>query len=250
MAASSANRVDFVPAYMLHQRPYRDSSTIVELFTEPYGRVAVVARGVKGSKSKSRNAWQGLLQPFVPLRVSWSGRGDLKTLVDLDGRSHASFQGKPLFSAIYLNELLMRALHRDDPHPSLFQGYQQQLLQLAELDPGAAELGFELEWILRGFEFVLLEEMGYGLNLSYCREGNAIDAAGRYQWYPEQGFVRSFASGEPGFSGADLQAVSAAISAGERSDAARRCAKQLCRQALRPLIGDAPLNSRSLFASR
>ncbi len=119
-------RVNLQPAYLLHRRPFRDSSQLVELFTAEHGRLSLVARGVH---RKARGGSTGaMLQPFVPLLVSFSGRGELKTLThtEVAGRPQR-LSGATLFSGFYLNELLVRLLHRYDPHPPLFASYGDTL---------------------------------------------------------------------------------------------------------------------------
>jgi DNA repair protein RecO (recombination protein O) len=176
------NKVLLEPAYVLHQRPYRDTSLLLEVFSFDHGRVGLVARGVKG-KNKQR---QALLQPFVPLRLSWSGRGDLATLTDVeaDGPLY-NLTGQVLLSCFYLNELLTHLLHRHDPHPDLFQYYGYTLQQLDGLTDGK-----QLQQWLRLFETQLLQEIGYGLVLeNEVERGEAIELEAWYRYLPAQGPV-------------------------------------------------------------
>lgn len=124
-----SNSVLLESAYILHARAYRDTSLLLELFTQEHGRVSAVARGAKGARSR----FKGLLQPFVPLVVSWSGKGELMTLLaaEANGIAH-SLTGDALVCGIYLNELLMRLLHRYDAHSILYQNYRQALCGLQE----------------------------------------------------------------------------------------------------------------------
>ena len=154
-------------AYVLHHHPYRDSSALVEIFSEHHGRVGLVARGVRGR----RNPRQALLQPFTPLLLSWSGRGELMTLVDVEAEApNAMLQGMVLMSGFYVNELLLRLLRRHDPHPQLFLYYDQLLQRLARLEGDNPP---ELAIALRLFEKVLLDEIGYGLVLACDGLGGA-----------------------------------------------------------------------------
>ena len=107
--------------YILHSRPYRDTSSLLEVFTREHGRIGLVARGARGPKSKLRS----VLQPFQPVLLSWLARGDLGTLTDAEpqGISHA-LAGRALLSGYYLNELLQRLTHRHDSHPVLYDAYQ------------------------------------------------------------------------------------------------------------------------------
>ena len=150
-------RVDLQPAYVLHSRPYRDTSAIIELFTPEYGRLSAVPRGVR--RQSRRRSSSARSQPFSPLLVSFSGRAELKTLVASEsaGQPHV-LAGNSLFSGLYMNELLVRLLHRHDPHPELFAFYAATL---KDLSAGAA-----LEPVLREFELKLLDDLGYSFDFS------------------------------------------------------------------------------------
>ena len=127
---------------------------LLEIFSEAHGRVGLVARGVRSAKSRQR----GDLQPFRPLRLSWSGRGELGTLTGVEADGVAPpLQGPGLYSAFYVNELLVRLLARQDPHPPLYALYRDSLERLARCT--------DIEPVLRIFEKRLLEEIGYGLLL-------------------------------------------------------------------------------------
>jgi len=233
---SGNERVQLAAAYLLHQRPWRESSALLEVFTESHGRIGLVARGVRSARSRQR----GDLQPFRPLRLSWQARGDLGTLtgVEADG-GMIRLQGRALYSAFYLNELLMRLLARHDPHPVLFGYYRHSLQQLAA--------GAPLEQVLRQFEIRLLEEAGYGLQLDADAEtGEALRADTLYDYHLEAGPVAFGADGDTGFvfRGASL----IAMAHGDLSDAGVLAdAKRLLRAALRLYLGDKPLKSRELF---
>jgi DNA repair protein RecO (recombination protein O) len=229
-------RVQLVPGYVLHQRPYRESSALLEVFTASHGRLGLVARGMRSSKFRQR----GELQPLRPLRLSWSARGELGTLtgVEADGPAPA-LRGNALYSAFYLNELLVRLLARQDPHPRLYALYADSLRALS----GEAEV----EPVLRRFEKRLLEEIGYGLLLDHeVQHGAAVEPQRWYDYHLESGPVTVDRADAPGFvfSGASLLALARE----QLTDpAALRDAKRLMRAALNLYLGDRPLHSRELF---
>src|SRR5262244_4451478 len=165
-------RRDEQPAFVLHTYPYRETSAIVETFTAGYGRVALVARGAKRTRSELRS----VLQAFQPLTLSWSGTGELKTLIRAEWRGGLPLVGgSALLCGFYLNELLLKLLAREDPHPRLFADYEAALQELAS--------GAEQAPVLRRFELTLLTELGYALPL--VREadtGAPIDPATRYYY--------------------------------------------------------------------
>src|SRR5690242_12429174 len=107
-------RVSLSPAYLLHQYAWRETSRVLEIWSREHGRLGIVARGVR----RPRSPFRGLLQPFTPLKLSWSHRGELGNLTGAEAAAPApALHGRPLMAAFYLNELLLRLLARQDPHP-------------------------------------------------------------------------------------------------------------------------------------
>ena len=225
------------PGYVLHSRPWRETSLIVEAFTHEFGRVGLVARGVR----RARSQFRGLLLPFRLLLLSWSGRGELPTLTgaDTDGPVRP-LSGRTLFSGFYVNELLMKLLARDDAHPELFDDYRR-----AVADLGA---GGPVDPVLRTFEKRLLDALGYGPTLDRAVDtGVPVSADKQYRYVPEQGPVEEPAAGEgPMVSGRTLLALAAGRMAGE-GDRERTEARRLMRAILSPHLGPRPLGSRQLF---
>lgn len=234
--------VEQQPAYLLHLRHYRDSSALVELLTPQHGRVGAVARGVFRSGRKS-SQWRSLLQPFVPLVVGWSGRGELKSLREVDGRNHLPLKGERLYAGLYVNELTLRLLHRNDAHAQVFRDYAGML--------GRLEGDEDLESCLRCYELGLLDALGYGVSLeTEADSGQPIDDDAWYRFVPEHGMVRvvgdSASGAEPLLRGFDLRAMAQR----DFEPAVLKPAKYLCRQLLRPLLGTEPLRSRALFQGK
>lgn len=221
------------PAYVLHSRPYRDTSALVDLFTLHQGLQRVVWRGARGQR-------KGVVpQAFMPLMVATTGRGDLKTLTQAEtAGSYVLLQGNALFSGMYLNELLIRLVYPGDPQPVLFAAYQHALEQLA------AESA--VEPVLRQFEWQLLDGLGYGFSLTVDAHGQPVAADSGYIWNAEQGLVVLDSENNGGVPGSALLAMAANDWAAPDT---LRAAKRLMRQALAPHLGDRPLVSRSLFVS-
>ncbi|MCZ6709019.1 MAG: DNA repair protein RecO [Gammaproteobacteria bacterium] len=242
-------------AFVLHLRPYRETSAIVELMTLEHGRVSVVARGVRGRKRKGAET----LIPFVRMLVGWSGRGELRTLTAFEPTEHHWLVGKSLYAGLYLNELMLRLLRSDDPHAELFRGYALTVCALAGEAPSAlageapshTPIDTLIEKTLRRFEKLLLKECGYELVFDRDADtGERVSAQARYFLEPDFGF-RRLAAGKDGlrsYRGATLLAIAA-----DHFDEieVRRVAKRIMREALAPHLGNRPLHSRSLFrASR
>ncbi len=231
-------RVNLQPAYILHSRPYRDSSLLLEVLTAEHGRLSLVARGAR--RRTRGGSVAVLLQPFSPLLLGFSGRSELKNLnaTEAAGRPQL-LRGQRMFSGLYLNELLVRLLHRHDPHPQLFAAYASTLDALAS--------DGELDDILRRFEFSLLVELGYGFDLRVDGDtGEALLPQAWYHYHPDHGLVARGPvadPNQPAFRGDDLLA----IAGNDFSGAARTTAKRLLRLALAMQLGDAPLRSRELF---
>ena len=176
-------RRDDQAAFVLHTYPYRETSLIVEAFTAQAGRVAMVARGAKRPKSELR----GVLQAFQPLTLAWAGTGELKTLVRAEWRGGLPLPGgAALLCGFYLNELLLKLLPREDPHPALWNDYASTLEALTERARPPEQAA-----TLRRFEVRFLAELGYALPLTHDVDtGAPIDAAERYHYAFERGPLR------------------------------------------------------------
>ncbi|EFK95926.1 DNA repair protein recO [sediment metagenome] len=183
--------------YVLHSYPYRETSLLLQVWTEKHGRFAAVAKGARRPKSAAR----GVLVPFQPLALAWFGRGEVKTLKNAEPAGPAlPLAGASLLSAFYLNELLLKLIHRDDPHERLWVAYDEAIGQLRERSrrasgvPGllAAEPGVgesrAIEPVLRRFELAMLRELGFAAELGRDAEtGAAIDAEQDYWYVVERG---------------------------------------------------------------
>jgi DNA repair protein RecO (recombination protein O) len=242
------NNNNLQPAFILFSRPFQDNSVIIDVFSPAVGRFGIVVKhgrastGTHKSNSNRNQQRRALLQPFVPVQLSWQGRGELKSLlqIEADG-TPMMLQGERLFSGLYLNELLTRLLHRYDAYPSLYAGYVEALHRLAGNQ--------SLEWILRRFELQLLNELGYGVDL-VCDgvDGSPLSPATDYRLTRDDGFLPVYhesqtAQNKNTFRGVDLLA----LAAGEESEHLRPVAKRLCRLLLAPHLGDKPLQSRELM---
>lgn len=235
MLINGSHRIELEPAFILHRWPYRNTSLIVEFFTEKYGRFAAVARSARGPQSR----YKGILMPFTPMLVSWSGKHELKIL------NHAELAGAPcplddqaLLCGFYLNELLMRLLEREEAYAHLFSFYQKTL--------GALLNRLNIESALRCFEKQLLHELGYGIPIYADAETEMpIEADAHYRYIPENGFIRCEELEDTMvFSGKCLIALQR-----EQFDEAYllKEAKYLMRLALSRHLGKKPLKSRELL---
>ncbi|OTA14757.1 DNA repair protein RecO [Xenorhabdus vietnamensis] len=222
-------------AFVLHGRPYSETSLLLDVFTENEGRVRVLAKGARSRRSNLK----GCLQPFTPLLMRWSGRGEIKTLRDAEPISLAlPLRGSVLYSGLYVNELLSRVLEQGTAYPVLFFDYLQclQVLAASEYTP---------EYALRRFELALLTNMGYGVNYLHCAgSGEPVADTMTYRYREEKGFIASLIVDHYSFTGYELKA----LAIGEFPDhATLKAAKRFTRIALKPYLGGKPLKSRELF---
>lgn len=227
------NRIDLQPAWVLHSRPWRETSLMLDVLTRHHGRLSLVARGARRPRAEVR----GVLLAFQPLILSWFGKGEVRTLHAAEWQGGLpQLSGQPLLCAFYVNELLMRLLHRDEAHEDIFDIYGQTIARLAH--------GLDSASTLRCFELDLLAGLGYGLNLSADRDGQLLQPDAAYLYRVEQGPLR-VPGDEPGaLRGQTL------IDCARRqfSDAqTRQQARLLLRQVLQHYLGPEPLQSRLLL---
>lgn len=232
-------RVTEQPAWLLHRRPWQETGALVDFLTRDFGRVGLIARGVRTSRSRRR----GELVPFQALSISWSGRGDLPTLTAIEPVGVPTYlTGQRLSCGFYVNELTLRLMAREDVSAGCFAAYQTVIESLAGDHPPALSL--------RLFECRLLAEQGYGLELDRCGSGEAVNPESNYVYDSEQG-LRVLAPGDhraddwrPVVSGQTLLG----LLDGQLQDAGQlRQARLLLEAALRPHLGDRPLRSRELL---
>lgn len=222
-------------AFVLHSRPYSETSLLIDFFTEGEGKIRLLAKGARRNRSPLR----GCLQPFTPLLIRWSGKGEIKTLINADPVSLAlPLSGTVLYSGLYLNELTARVIEFGTPYSSLFFDYLNclQVLAGSERTPESA---------LRQFELALLSYLGYGVDFLHCvGSGEPVSDTMTYRYREEKGFIGSLVVDQLTFTGKQLRALADR----EFPDAdTLKAAKRFTRMALKPYLGGKPLKSRELF---
>ena len=231
-----SERVDLEPALVLHARPWRETSLLVEVFSRDYGRLGLIARGARRPRSRMR----GLLQPFIPLLLSWRGRGELGVLTGAETEGAIlHLTGSATIVGFYVNELLLRFLHRHDPEPALFDHYRTALDGIARASDPAP--------VLRLFEKRLLQAVGYALELEReAVSGAAIEPEGRYRYTTDAGPERWSSDSPSGVcvSGSTLLALAREQLADRR---VLKEAKHLMRTIIDEHCGGRALASRKLW---
>jgi DNA repair protein RecO (recombination protein O) len=227
------SRIQLEPAYVLHSRSFGETSLIIEIFSRGHGRAAAVARGAKSARSR----WRNVLQPFRPLLLSWTQKSELGTLTAADQvASPPSLQGQSLYCGLYMNELLMRLLHRGDPHSEVFEQYRYTLSELAS--------DKQPQPLLRVFEKHLLEAIGYAMLLDReYASGADIRPEQWYEYKADRGPVLVAGPARGRVSGAALLALHAGHLQAEHLPELR----MLMRSVIGYHLGDKPLRSLSLF---
>ena len=222
--------------YVLHSRPYRDTSAIITSFSAEMGKVTFIAKGIRAKKQ----AKIALLQPFTPIQAQLYGRNELKNLSKLEALGvalpmHDAF----LYSGMYLNELLVRTLPAELIQPELFAVYERSIRALANEQP--------LEPLLRDFEFCLLQELGYGIEFTVEQSsGELIELDNYYAFDAQEGFIKVAPNSRRAIIGQVLQDIE------QRRWNAQTLAvaKFITRTALRVIVGHRPLKSRELFSQK
>ena len=219
--------------FLLHQRPYGETSIISEVFTKKNGKMSLIAKGAKKPKSK----FFGYLVPFYKLNITYSGRSELKTLTNID-RDLSDFNNtlsKKSYSLLYINELLIKLLPKDASHLELFNLYQSFLEEVSKKK--------EIEIVLRHFELDLLDMLGYGLDYDYdIDNNNPIVPNAFYTFISEKGFKES---DKAGLSGEHI------INIKNRNieEVTRKSLKEITTKAIRLCLDGKELSSREIFKS-
>jgi DNA repair protein RecO (recombination protein O) len=230
-------RITLAPAFILHTRPFNETSTILDAFTAEHGRVSLIAKGARAQRS----CFRGLLRPFTPLLLSWSGKSELMTLTGAEYQAAPiTLTGVGLLSGLYLNELIIRLLPKLDDHPHLFSTYHQTLPLLAH--------DIDREKTLRLFEKTLLKEIGY--SVSFDKEATQAETPihhdHNYQLMLGQGFIKQ---SDPYqrctvFKGRHLLALNDNLL---DTKEILQTAKQLMRLLIAHLLDNKPLKTREFF---
>ncbi|CAC9645675.1 DNA recombination and repair protein RecO [uncultured Gammaproteobacteria bacterium] len=227
-------KIDLTPAFLIHRRAFKDSSLLLDFFTQEHGKIRLVGRGLRKSKTP--------LQMFQHMKISFAGKGELKTLTTWEADDEPrNLQGETLILGIYINELVSRLLQEQDPHAVLFDAYKAFISQIAKLEQQARY------WSLRLFENNLLSELGYGYDLENDIHGDDIAQGAYYQYQSQSGFVRSDIGK---ISGNTIQLMLAKDVLNMPDVEQLKLCRNLNRERLQPLLGNKPLQSRSLFFTK
>jgi len=223
-------RIENSPAFLIHRRMYQGSSLLLDFFTKDHGRIRLIARGARSSKTS--------LQMFQCLSISFKGKSDLKSLSQWEiSDEPRRLLGDDLILAIYVNELLIRLIPEGDEYSELFSAYWHFIKNINN-KPSS-----EKEYALRIFENQLMQELGYGLDFKDDIEGNPIKSNSLYDFIEDQGFIAQTEGKILGEILLNIITPNQAIPSSEGLNTL----KKLNRKRLKPLLGDKPLKSKELF---
>lgn len=229
-------RVFLQPAFVVHARPFSETSLLVDLLTRDYGRLSAIARGARSPQSRYR----GHLRSFVPLLISWSGRSELVSLNQIETNgSPILLEGNSLLAGLYINELVVHLMHRHDAHPDVFNYYQASILALNQSQ--------NIEPTLRDFEKNLLTGLGFGFSWAHAADtSNPIESSKWYAFQPDLGFCENLQNhnNQTVFNGAHLLAIA---QNNYESQEVLRTAKQIMRMTMQVRLGNKVIKSRELF---
>ena len=222
-------RVDNTQAFLIHRRMYQGSSLLLDFFTKDSGRLRLIARGARKSKTS--------LQMFQCLSISFKGKGELKSLSqwEVDDQPRRLL-GDDLILAMYANELILRLLPENDEYPETFNSYWTFLANLNAIDSN------EKEYALRNFENQMLEDLGYGLDFSFDINDEYIKEDLHYEFIEHQGFNKN---SNGAVSGKTLVSLSKQETINDPIQLT--ILKKMNRKRLKSLLGDKPLKSKELF---
>ena len=222
-------RVDNTQAFLIHRRMYQGSSLLLDFFTKDSGRLRLIARGARKSKTS--------LQMFQCLSISFKGKGELKSLSQWEvGDEPRRLLGDDLILAMYANELILRLLPENDEYPETFNSYWTFLANLNALDSS------EKEYALRNFENQMLDDLGYGLDFNFDIKDEHIKEDLQYEFIEHQGFNKN---SNGAVSGKALVSLSKQETITDPIQLT--ILKKMNRKRLKSLLGDKPLKSKELF---
>lgn len=227
-------RNEVLHGYLIHHRKYRERSHIVHLFTQEYGRIDGILRQTPPPQ-------------YQPISLQASGKSELKNFTKLEIINQpVFFFGDAFFSGFYLNEILLRLCPLEVEMPETFLQYATTLQQLQQLSSHPQPHSF-LRQILRQFEHVLLQELGYAIDFEVDANQQLIGATQQYQFLLNEGFMPTAQASRSGLSGAQILSMRDHEKGRDFNPEQLQLLSKLYRQMISSLLGDRPLKSRQLW---
>jgi DNA repair protein RecO (recombination protein O) len=227
-------RNEVLHGYLIHHRKYREKSHIVHLFTQEYGRVDGILRQIPPPQ-------------YQPICLQATGKSELKNFTKLEILNQpVFFHGDAFFAGFYLNEIVLRLCPLEEALPQTFEQYQLTLLQLQQL-ASHQQASLFLRQILRQFEHVLLQELGYAIDFSVDANQQDILPLRHYQFQLNDGFLPVAQASRSTLSGTLIASMQNYEDGQDFSHEQLQLLGKLYRQMISSLLGDRPLKSRQLW---
>ncbi|MDH0563532.1 MAG: DNA repair protein RecO [Acinetobacter sp.] len=227
-------RNEVLHGYLIHHRKYREKSHIVHLFTQEYGRVDGILRQIPPPQ-------------YQPICLQATGKSELKNFTKLEILNQpVFFHGDAFFAGFYLNEIVLRLCPLEEAMPQTFEQYQLTLLQLQQL-ASHEQASLFLRQILRQFEHVLLQELGYAIDFSVDANQQQILPLRHYQFQLNDGFLPVAQASRSTLSGTLIASMQNHEDGQDFSHEQLQLLGKLYRQMISSLLGDRPLKSRQLW---
>lgn len=227
-------RNEVLHGYLIHHRKYREKSHIVHLYTQEYGRVDGIIRQIPPPQ-------------YQPIRLQASGKSELKNFTKLEILNQpVFFHGDAFFAGFYLNEILLRLCPLEEAMLRTFEQYQLTLLQLQQLASHESAALF-LRQILRQFEHVLLQELGYAIDFSVDAGQQEVLPLQHYQFQLNDGFIPVAQASRSTIAGSLIATMQSYQDEQDFSHEQLQLLGKLYRQMISSLLGDRPLKSRQLW---
>ena len=227
-------RNELLHGYLIHHRKYRERSHIVHLFTEEYGRVDGILRQMPPPQ-------------YQPITLQATGKSELKNFTKLEILNHPIFfYGDAFFSGFYLNELILRLCPLEEAMPETFKQYHITLSHLQTLAQQETPNAF-LKQILRQFEHVLMQELGYAIDFNNDSHQNEILPQQKYQFQLNDGFIPVAHSSNATMTGEQIHSIKKKKKGTDFNAEQLQLLNKLYRQMITSLLGDRPLKSRQLW---
>lgn len=228
--------LEVTDGYVLHRRPWRESSLLIDCLSKTHGRIGLVARGGRSERSP----WRGLVEPFMPLSIGYIQKGEMGTVRDIEALGdRVMLTGEALWCGLYANELLLHLIDRQEAVPALFLDYQELLAGLSAQDQRMPAL--------RRFEWRLLSALGVAPSLSHeAEQGDAIDTDQRYRLEPEAGFILAGANKGLVVDGAAIVWLADPMSGSTDSETLKQ-ARLITRTLIDHQLGGRPLRTREMM---
>jgi DNA repair protein RecO (recombination protein O) len=178
----------------LHKRAYRETSLQLDVLTQDFGVISLIARGVTGAK---KHILRTQLQALQHLKICYQLKSELAYLNQAELLSAPlMLSGERAMAGLYLNELVLKLCPRHDADPELFEFVLRTTQSLQHEQ--------NLAWLVRRFERDLLIHLGYMAPWTFTAKGTSVDADAYYRIHAELGVIQATDNDNGAIRGQDI----------------------------------------------